>query len=109
MSAVAEIASGAEQRFPQSRKLIEMLPESEVSLQRGKESLLDLSQDRIAGNRLLRERETGADHGFLPHHLAGDIVIAAAVGDAAANHVARVVQDDCLGGRRAEINADIGP
>jgi hypothetical protein len=86
-----------------------MLPESEVPLQRGKESLLDLSQGRIAGNRLPREREMGVDHGFLPHHLAGDIVIAAAVGDAAANHVASVVQDDRLSSGRAEINTDIGP
>ena len=109
MSAVAGIVGGAEQRFPQSRELIEMLPKSEVSLQRGKESFLDLSQSRITGDRLPSERETGADQSFLPHHLAGDIVIAAAVGDAAADHLAGVVQDDCLGGSRAEVDADIDP
>ena len=109
MSAVAGIAGGAEQCFAQSRELIEVLPESEVSLQGGKERLLDLGQGRITGDRLPGERETGADHGFLTHHLTGDIIIAAAVGDAAANHLAGVVQDDRLGGGRAEIDADIGP
>jgi len=108
MSGVAGIVGGAEQCFPQSRELIEMLTKPEVSLQRGKESFPDLSQRRITGDCLLGERETGADQSFLPHYLAGDIVIAAAVGDAAADHLAGVVQDDCLGGSRAQVNADIG-
>src|ERR1035438_4414356 len=103
MSLVASIVGGAEQCFPQSRELIQVLPKSKVSLQRGKESFLDLGQGWIAGDRLPGERETSADHGFLPHHLTGDIVIAAAVGDAAANHLAGVVQDDRLGGSRAKI------
>src|ERR1019366_2429190 len=109
MSAVAGIVGGAEQCFPQARELIEVLAKSEVSLQRGKESLLDLGQGRITRDRLPGEREASADHSFLPHHLTGNIVIAATVGNAAANHLADVVEDDCLGGGRAEVDADIGP
>src|ERR1017187_3189152 len=109
MSVVARIVGGAEQCFPQARELIEVLAKSEVSLQRGKESLLDLGQGRITRDRLAGEREASADHGFLPHHLTGNIVIAAAVSNAAANPPAGVVKHDCLGGSRAKIDADIGP
>src|ERR1039457_6179070 len=109
MSAVARIAGGAEQDFPQSRELIEMLPKPEVSLQRGKESFFDLGQGRITADGLPSEREAGPDHRFLPHHLPGNIVITAAGGDAAAGHLAGVVKDDCLSGSRAEINADMDP
>jgi hypothetical protein len=91
MSAVAGIVSGVKQRFPQSRELIKMLPKSEVSLQRGKERLLDLRQSRIASDCLPSECETGTDQSFLPHHLAGNIVIAPAVGDAATDYLAGVV------------------
>src|SRR5208283_5209134 len=107
MSVAAGIVGSAEQRFPQSRELIEMLPNSEASLQRGKESFLDLSQIWIAADRPPSERETGADQSFLPHHLAGDIVIAAAVGDAAADHLAGVVQHDRLSRGGAEVDANI--
>src|ERR1019366_3278535 len=109
MNAMAGIAGSAEQRFPKSRELIEMLSKSEVPLQSGQESLFDLSEIWISGDRLSSERETRADQSFLPYHLAGDIVIAAAIGDAAADHLAGVVQDDCLGGGRAEVDADIDP
>jgi hypothetical protein len=88
---------------------VEVLAAPKIQLQRGKESFLDLSQSWITGDRLASEREASADQSFPPHHLAGDIVIAATVGYAAADHLASVVEDDSLSGSRAEVNADIGP
>ena len=106
---IARLFHHAMQGFAQTGKLIQMLAQAEVSLQRRKECLLYKRQGGFALHGLPREGEAGPHQRFLAYHLAGHIVVAAAVGDAAANHFSRIVQDDRLGGRGAEINANVDP
>src|SRR5690606_7980063 len=52
------------------------------------------------------EREARVDERLAERHLAGHVVVAARVGDAAAQHRAVLAEHDSLGGGRAEVDAD---
>ena len=75
-----------------------------------REELLDLRIAAFLGAELAAEEgEAGVDIGLLAGDAARGLVVRARVGDAAAKHAFVLVQQDRLGGGRAEVDSDEGP
>ena len=105
--AVAGRGGGLAQGLAEPVELVEVLLEAEGALQRGQETFGYGRQRRLPAQHRADEREARPHKRFLARHRAGNVVVAAAVGDPAPEHIARPIQDDGLGGGRAQVDANV--
>jgi len=108
-------ATGAEQqvalqvakdRRPEVRELDEEQLQAK-SVAKGRDQVLRIAT--LALQRLPEKRKTGRGERLLTRDRARRLVVAAAVGHPATEHVAALVEQHGLGGRRAEVDADHAP
>jgi hypothetical protein len=95
--------------FLQGAELAAELLEAESPLEDGEPPAPVLERDarvlELAGDA----GEAGAGERFGERDLAGGVVVAPAVGDAAAEHVLPLVENESFGGGGAEVDADDVP
>ena len=86
-------------------ELLEKLLEAKGSLERAEERV-EVDQPMGGGKRPAEQRELPVDARLLARHARGGRVVRARIGDAVADHLAILVEEDRLGRRRTEVDAD---
>ena len=86
-------------------ELFQKLLETKSALKRAEERV-EVDQPMGGGKRPAEQRELAVDARFLTGHARGGGVIRARIGDAVADYLAILVEEDRLGRRRTKIDAD---
>ena len=107
VSVVAGRIGSRGQCLAKASQLLQVLLQAEVPRKRAKKRLLHADQRGIAFECLLGQGEARPDKGLFAGYLASNVIIAAAVGDPAPEHVALLVEDHRLGGGGSEIDAHV--
>ena len=98
---------GAMQRLLEITQLLEMLLEAKVALQRRQQTFRHRIEARFALHGVAGQAKARAHERLGTRHVAGDVVVAATVGDATPQRAPGPVEDHGLGGRRAQVDADV--
>src|SRR5262245_33375900 len=96
----------AEAGLLEVHELLGKLLEPKRPLQRRQECVELRSQPAGLAQRPTEQGEARIDARLLARHAGGSAVVGARIGDAAADHLAALVEEDRLCGRRAEVDAD---